>query len=40
MEVAAEGNTDLVVKSYLDSYKKNTSENIPDWFRNRINNWR
>ena len=37
MEVIAEGNTDLVVKSQLDSYKKNRSENIPDWFTNRIN---
>lgn len=37
MEVIAEGNTDLVVKSQLDSYKKNRSEEIPDWFKNRIN---
>ena len=37
MEVIAEGNTDLVKKSQLDSYKKNRSEEIPNWFSNRIN---
>jgi len=37
MEVIAEGNMDLVIKSQLDSYKKNREEDIPDWYVNRIN---
>lgn len=36
MDVIAEGNTDLVIKSQLDSYKRNRTEEIPDWFTNRI----
>ena len=37
MEIIAEGNMDLVIKSQLDSYKENRDEDVPDWYVNRIN---
>lgn len=37
MEIIAEGNMDLVIKSQLDSYKENRDKDIPDWYVNRIN---